>query len=322
MSIVKIFKDSLPKYLHTMPRKGEALIWLPRDKALGNERFKTYLNDRRFMMCDYDVSETTPAVDHTHYDIEPNFVIYNPVSESHQAYWLLADAVHCQKQSKQNPPFQFLRAIERAYDEKYNCDKHFVRYISRNPLFAAADTDWRHDRAYKLSELAEVVELNKRRVVAGNKAIKCDGRNCTVFDDLRYWAYTQDTSHQTREQWFQRCLTQAIEYNKFKVPLDIKEVTTIARSVSNYTYSRTFSETFEQYVTRTHTSEIQAIRGAIGGKKSKRQPMSDSETTRKPWTAMGISRSTYYRRKKTKIGLDKPISVDPLLGQSNLLDFL
>jgi hypothetical protein len=44
----------------------------------------------------------------------------------------------------------------------------------------------------------------------------------------------------------------------------------------------------------------QSKKGAIGGKISKRKPVPTSEATTKPWLALGISQSTYYRRKKLK----------------------
>jgi hypothetical protein len=47
-------------------------------------------------------------------------------------------------------------------------------------------------------------------------------------------------------------------------------------------------------------SEIQAAKGAKGGKVSKRKPVATSERTTKPWLELGISQSTYYRRKLKK----------------------
>jgi len=296
-------KKTLPKFMKVLPAKGEHTIWLPRDKALVFERVKLHQNDRHFLIMDYDVKHGNIAVDHTHYDIEPNFISYNMKTSSHQAYWFLKDPVHCQEESKQRKPHQYLRAIEAAYDEKYQGDNNFSRYVSRNPFFIGTDTDWRHNERYNLKELASIVQLNQYRVRTGGKAVPVnqqngkESRNISVFNELRLWAYKQDTEHFSFPDWQQRCLTQAIEYNLFKKPMNINEINSIARSVAQYTYIRHFSESFSDYVGRTHTSEIQAIRGAIGGKKSKRKPMVDSEASKKPWEPMGISRATYYRNK-------------------------
>jgi hypothetical protein len=296
MSLLNQVRATLPQYIHTLPEKNKPAIWLPKENALQHERIRLHGNDRHFLMLDYDVKGSNTAVDHHHYDIEPNFITYNPANLNHQAFWFLRDAVHCQDGSKHKKPYLYLRAIEQAYDEKYSGDKHFARYISRNPLHVFADTDWRHERKYSLGELAEVVNLNQKRIVSGGRQQQGVGRNREVFDDLRQWAYKQ-SKIDSYDAWLNKLLVKAIGYNTYSNPMDLKEVEQIAKSVAKYTFNRTFDESFTDYVARTHTSDIQAKRGAVGGKKSKRPPVSDSEQTTKPWESMGISRATYYRRK-------------------------
>ena len=265
-------KETLPKSLRVLHTKGEPLIRLPQEKALAFERVKLHQNDRHFLIIDYDVKNGKPVVDHSHYDIEPNFVIYNPKNSNHQAYWFLRDAVHCQDESKYRKPFQYLRAIETAYDEKYGGDIKFGRYISRNPFFIGADTDWRHNERFKLKELADVVKLNQYRIKSGNKSTADNAhnsRNVTLFDELRYWAYKQDTSKFKYPEWQQRCLTQVATYNSFPTAMNIHQITSIAKSVAQYTFNNHFFESFDDYVARTHTSAIQALRGSKGGKVSK-----------------------------------------------------
>lgn len=295
MSLLNQLKDTLPEYIHSLPEKCKPAIWLPRAKAIQCERIRLHANDRHFLMVDYDVKDDNPVVYHDHYDIEPNFITYNPENLNHQAFWRIANPVHCQDGSKHRKPYLFLRAIESAYDEKYGGDKHFARYISRNPLHAFADTDWRHDRKHTLNELAEVVNLNQKRIVAGERQQHGAGRNREVFDDLRLWAYKQDKSS-SFDAWLNKLLVKAIGYNTYSNPMDLKEVEQIAKSVAKYTFNRTFNESFTDYVARTHTSEIQAKRGAIGGAKSKgggRPPLGE------PWVELGISRRTYFRRKSS-----------------------
>ena len=67
---------------------------------------------------------------------------------------------------------------------------------------------------------------------------------------------------------------------------------------------------WSMYVKRTHSSEIQAFRGKIGGlantseqqaikgKKSGAIRFEGSNEQLKPWEPLGISRRTYYRRIK------------------------
>lgn len=297
-SIKKIFENSLPDYIHTLPEKNKPAVWLPKERAIEHERMRCYKNDRHFLMTDYD--NDGKKQDHTLYDLEPNFIIYNPINFNHQAYWLISQPVFCQESQKQAKPYKLLRAIESAFDAKYECDPRFARYISRNPLFRSVETDWRHDRAHKLAELAEVVDLNQKRIITSGTRVFESGkpaRNCTTFDELRFWAYKQDTTDISYELWVQRCLTKALQTNStFADTMDLNEVTSIAKSVAQYTYNKeqsSFGKTFEQYVSDTHTSEIQAKRG----RRSAQKRWKDHEK-QTPWVDLGISRATYYRDKR------------------------
>jgi hypothetical protein len=75
--------------------------------------------------------------------------------------------------------------------------------------------------------------------------------------------------------------------------MQLQELQAIAHSVAQYTFNH--KESFEDYVARTHTSEIQAKRGAVGGKKSKG---GGRPSLGNPWEELGISRATYFRKKK------------------------
>lgn len=116
------------------------------------------------------------------------------------------------------------------------------------------------------------------------------GRNHTLFNRLRFWAYRAiRQGWPDYDQWLRAVTDRAQGYNDFDNPLPQSEVRATAKSVARYTH-RTFSpEAFSAW---------QATQGAKGGKKSKRPPVSDSERTLKPWEEMGISRRTYYRKKK------------------------
>ncbi|HDS1213547.1 TPA: primase C-terminal domain-containing protein, partial [Shewanella algae] len=129
------------------------------------------------------------------------------------------------------------------------------------------------------------------------------GRNCTLFDKTRKWAYRAIRQGWPQyDQWLQACFERAKAYNlQFSAPLDENEVMGIAKSIAKWTNKNFSQETFSSYVRKTHLSSIQSLRGRIGGSKSKGggRYMDDfSERTLEPWVDMGISRSTYYRRKK------------------------
>ncbi len=329
LKIINTYTDTLPDYIKAMPEKGKPTVWLPRKHAIQIERFKGYLNDRCFLMVDHDNCHVRA---HELYDLEPNIVVYNPIKpERHQAFWLLRDPVYCQPAARSHAAYRFLRAIEAAHDTKYGCDPHFARYIHKNPLWWLADTDFRHDRSYLLKEFSEVVDLsNYQRVRAGGRFVNSTGRNDTLFNDLRHWAYRHAQEAQSSlgyDAWHKMVITRALSMNSFEVPLERNEALSVAKSVSEFCYYR-YQPKKGDYVLTPEFKAAQARRGAIGGKKgsvedkrragslgglngskeakAKAGSMSSgggrpveatSARSKKPWEEMGISRAWYYKQK-------------------------
>lgn len=283
MSLIAIYQDLLPDYLPVMREKGKPTVWLPKLKAIQYERFCGHFDDRHFLIVDHDCS---PKRAENLYDLEPNLAIYNVQKpERHQAFWKIKDPVHCQPTARTSKPYRYLRAIEAAYDAKYGADIHFSRHIHKNPIWWAADTDWRHDREYTLSELAEVVDLQPHRIRQGKRLVTDKGsRNATLFNDLRNWAYPNALNAQETmdyDEWHSIIVTRAISYNTFDNPLPLNEVINLARSVAEFTYFRYRQQ--GAAITDSYR-ELQAKRGSIGGKKSKgggRPPVIDSENAQR-----------------------------------------
>jgi len=60
-------------------------------------------------------------------------------------------------------------------------------------------------------------------------------------------------------------------------------------------------ESFDDYVKRTHSSEIQSVRGRVGGKISSgggRKKSLSSQESESPWINLGISRRAFFYQKK------------------------
>ncbi|MBC4855744.1 primase C-terminal domain-containing protein, partial [Klebsiella pneumoniae] len=155
---------------------------------------------------------------------------------------------------------------------------------------------------YTLDWLADSLDLS----AANDKEVVADyglGRNCTLFDKTRKWAYRAIRQGWPEyEQWLQACYERASAYNlQFAAPLDENEVNGVARSIAKWTIKRFDQESFDAYVLSTHSSDIQSIRGRCGGKRSRgggRKTELNSDRQIEPWLYLGISRATYYRRKK------------------------
>jgi hypothetical protein len=145
---------------------------------------------------------------------------------------------------------------------------------------------------YTLDWLADSLDLN----AANDKEIVSDyglGRNCTLFDKTRKWAYRAIRQGWPEyEQWLKACYERTQAYNlQFEAPLDDSEVIGIAKSIAKWTNNNFSEKSFRDFVSRTHSPSLQAKRGkksSGGGRPSIGQP----------WIEHGISRSTYFRRVK------------------------
>lgn len=273
MSLLRRYKEALPEYVQTMPDKGKPLVWLHRNEAAEVERIRAHLNDRHYLMTDHDNGPI--ARGHELYDLQPNILVYNPTDPTrHQAFWLLRDAVHCQPEAQGRKPYKYLRAIEAAYDARYGCDPHFARHIHRNPLCLFSDAVWLHERAYTLSELAEPVSLapvaQSRNKSVLERLAEGSGRNCTLFDELRLWAYRQAASAKTVDYdiWHRQVITRAIALNGFEAPLPAAEVYCVARSVAEFVYYRYQQGSGNAEITPEYRAK-QAEKGRRGGLVSK-----------------------------------------------------
>ncbi|WP_367613837.1 primase C-terminal domain-containing protein [Salmonella enterica] len=99
----------------------------------------------------------------------------------------------------------------------------------------------------------------------------------------------------------QACHERASAYNlQFSAPLDENEVRAISKSIAKWTHCNFSSECFHKYIDRTHSPEIQSARGkkSRGGGRKKGSVNNSSNEQIKPWNLLGISRATFYRKKR------------------------
>jgi len=192
-------------------------------------------------------------------------------------------------------PLKYAAAVENALRKKLDADAGYSGLICKNPNHGHWKIAVWQPELYTLDWLADSLDLN----AANDKEIVADyglGRNCTLFDKTRKWAYRAIRQGWPEyDQWLQACYERASAYNlQFPTPLDENEVSSIAKSIAKWTHSNFSEKSFSDYVIITHSPKIQSKRG----KKSKRGASSLSERTLEPWVGLGISRRKFYYDKK------------------------
>ena len=206
----------------------------------------------------------------------PNWVARSPLSgNGHAGYELEFPVSMGDKFSK---AARYLAAIEQMYGKKLNADPNYSGLLCQNPRHPFWQTAWLTTNPYHLDDLAEYVNLTGIKFTQNKRSVNDEyfslGRNCSLFDNLRRWAYKS-----VRQYWapggldiFQRdTISQGEILNCELFPcneLSFAEVKSIAKSVATWTWRNMSPTDFKNFIEATHTPEIQSIRGKIGSIKS------------------------------------------------------
>lgn len=253
----------------------------------------------------FDVDRLGAAIDWSDRNAPaPTLSITNPENGHAHLLYALKTSIRTAPDGKMKP-LKYAAAVENALRKKLDADVGYSGLICKNPNHGHWKIAVWQPELYTLDWLADSLDLN----AANDKEIVADyglGRNCTLFDKTRKWAYRAIRQGWPEyEQWLQACYERAYAYNlQFSVPLDESEVIGLAKSIAKWVINNFSPSSFENYVFKTHSSEIQRIRGKKGGAISSsggrpKGSVSDgSLNSGREWEKLGVSRSTYYRRLK------------------------
>lgn len=177
--------------------------------------------------------------------------------------WGLTVPVLVESPDMRQRPMRYLCAIEEAFRVKLQADQGYSGLMTKNPGHEL----WRVLRgprmAYDLAELAEWVDLPK--FIPKRKPEEVGlGRNVTVFESLRQYAYRHIRHYKGDVRnfvlWQAHLNTKALERNgDLLTPLAGNEVWHIAKSVSKWTWNR-----FDLEASDARFSKLQKFRGSKG----------------------------------------------------------
>lgn len=196
----------------------------------------------------------------------PTWAAVNRKNAHAHLVWGLSAPVLVDGLGARDAPMRYLCAVESLMRERLGADPGFAGLITKNP----AHPLWRTLRgpvlAYELGELAEWLPgLEQHKPRRRPEAVGL-GRNVTLFDTLRKWAYREIRSYwggglQGWNAWLSHVNARALVYNAdFATPLDGREVWHVARSVAKWVWRHFTPQSWVAYVQRTHSSELQRNR--------------------------------------------------------------
>lgn len=201
----------------------------------------------------------------------PNAVVENPANGHAHAVWALCEPITRTEYSRRKP-LAYAAAVTEGLRRSVDGDAGYSGLMTKNPAHGDWDALWcTGDRLYSLDELAEHLteaghmppaswKRTKRRNTVGL------GRNCSIFETARTWAYREIRNHWFDSQGLHDAISAHVHglNTEFSEPLPVSEARAIAASIHRWiiTQSRMWADGPAVY--EATFSTIQAARGRKG----------------------------------------------------------
>ena len=189
----------------------------------------------------------------------PSWIAKNRLNGHAHVGYMLATPV-CTTHNAKQKIIEYTAKIQQAYSLALGADKSYSGLITKNPCHNTWENHIFDVQPYELGYLADFVELKELKTDL--KEVSGLGRNCAMFDKVRYWAYEAIRARLSTgfDKWHSEVLQQAKNANDtFTQPLPYSEVKATAKSIAKWVWRNHNSAEFQQAF-----SEKQAKRGKKG----------------------------------------------------------
>lgn len=244
--------DELPGYMDIRPKDQaltKRLIQINPPCFVGSLVFDVDHKDSFFAWSDANLPK-------------PNWISRNPETLHAHVGYMLATPV-CTSDNARQKIVRYLARVQEAYRIKLRADAGYVGLIAKNPFHNDWDNHiYENIKPYQLNYLADFVDLPL--IPKQVRDINGLGRNCTLFDLTRIWAYERirELPDVTSSEWDTEVLSHALNVNTaFTIPLPYNEVNNTARSISGWVWKK-HREAHARFIQR------QSNKGKIGAVKA------------------------------------------------------
>ena len=182
----------------------------------------------------------------------------------------------CTSELASQKAISYAAKIQAGLANKLGADVGYSHLITKNPFHPDWRTTFWTERAYTLDYLADFVELPKK--LSKKQEVSGLGRNCTLFDTVRKWAYTAVRDylhHHSSLTWEKAVLTHLEALNgEFQEPLPYSEIKATAKSIANYCWRKFSHAGFSEW--QSNNAQRANAKGACSkGGKARSQQFSD-----------------------------------------------
>lgn len=177
---------------------------------------------------------------------DPSWVAQSPTGRGHIGWWLKAPV--CRTDSARLKPLRYAQRIEAGLRFEVGGDPAYTGRLTKNPIHQDWETLYGPSRPYGLTEL--LTPTTPRQMPRKPEKASGLGRNVTMFDTARKWAYPMWWHHRTGTQteWEHLVLDYCLrEVNDlFSHPLPFSEVLATSRSISRWIWRNFTEERFRE----------------------------------------------------------------------------
>ncbi len=174
----------------------------------------------------------------------PSWITINPDNaHCHYCYELNTPVVYTEQGRRK--PQEYYESITSALTNKLQGDPCYIGHITKNPLHPAWKTI-NHRISYDLGDFNEYISMNNTIKPSKSLVYDVHGRNSTLFENVRRWAYREVKAHSDRETFFRAVENEAIAVNAQFINwqegiLHYKEVLSTAHSIAKWTWKHRHS---------------------------------------------------------------------------------
>ena len=182
----------------------------------------------------------------------------------------------CTSELASQKAISYAAKIQAGLANKLGADVGYSHLITKNPFHPDWRTTFWTERAYTIDYLADFVELPKK--LSKKQEVSGLGRNCTLFDTVRKWAYTAVRDylhHHSSLTWEKAVLTHLEALNgEFQEPLPYSEIKATAKSIANYCWRKFSHAGFSEW--QSNNAQRANAKGACSkGGKARSQQFND-----------------------------------------------
>lgn len=185
-----------------------------------------------------DVDREAGALAYEDIGLEPTIIITNP--ENTHAHLLFELVKPVLFSDNARPKIQaYFFAVQRGMTAALKADMGYTNFVTKNPI----SDRWRMtccDVRYSLGDIAEYCKPINSYQTTEVDLDDALGRNCSLFNKVRYWAYYQVKEYVVFEAWHQAVLNKCMRENTFTPCLPYSEVRATAKSIANWTWDNRY----------------------------------------------------------------------------------